>query len=97
VTNVVSVSGGGSVTATGANPTTIVQSSPCDLEQNGDIDVSDVQLAINAALGEAMAVSDLNGDGSVNVVDVQIEIDAALGLGCGTASVQQSAVSHRPR
>jgi uncharacterized repeat protein (TIGR01451 family) len=95
VVNVVSVSGGGSATYTGSNPTTIVQSSPCDIEQNGDIDVSDVQLEINAALGETNAVSDLNGDGWVNVVDVQIVIDAAMGLGCVTASAPQSAVSHR--
>jgi uncharacterized repeat protein (TIGR01451 family) len=95
VVNVVTVSGGGSATYTGSNPTTIVQSSPCDLLQNGDIGVSDVQLAINAALGETTAVSDLNQDGWVNVVDVQIVIDAAMGLGCVTASAPQSAVSHR--
>jgi uncharacterized repeat protein (TIGR01451 family) len=95
VTNVVNVSGGGSAANTVSNPTMIGQTSPCDIEQNGDIDVSDVQLIINAALGGTTAVNDLNGDGSVNVVDVQIEIDAAMGLGCNGASTLQSAVSHR--
>jgi uncharacterized repeat protein (TIGR03803 family) len=56
--------------------------SPCDLKQNGNINVADVQLVINEALGVAPAVNDLNEDGSVNVADVQIEINAALGLGC---------------
>jgi hypothetical protein len=54
----------------------------CDLKGNGVIDISDVQLVINEALGVAPAVNDLNGDGVVNVIDVQIELNAALGLGC---------------
>jgi uncharacterized repeat protein (TIGR01451 family) len=61
---------------------TVSAFSPCDLKQNGSINVSDVQLIINEALGVSPAVNDLNGDGVVNVVDVQIEINAALGLGC---------------
>jgi hypothetical protein len=56
--------------------------SPCDLQQDGNIDVADVQLIINEALGATAAVNDLNGGGAVNVLDVQIEINAALGLGC---------------
>ena len=55
---------------------------PCDLKQNGNIGVADVQFVINQALGVASAVNDLNGDGVVNLLDIQIEINAALSLGC---------------
>ena len=56
----------------------------CDLNgaPSGAVNVADVQLIINEALGLAPTVNDLNGDGVVNVADVQIEINAALGLGC---------------
>jgi sugar lactone lactonase YvrE len=54
----------------------------CDINADGNVNVSDVQLIINEALGVAPAVHDLNGDGMVNVADVQIVINAALGLGC---------------
>jgi len=57
---------------------------PCDLQQNGNIGIADVQTIINQALGAASAANDLNGGGTVNVVDVQIEINAALNLGCIT-------------
>jgi len=54
----------------------------CDINLDTKVNVGDVQLEINEALGLATAVNDLNGDGTVNVVDVQIVIDAALSLGC---------------
>ena len=47
--------------------------------------MTDVQKAINEALGVAPAVNDLNGDGIVNVVDLQIVINAVLGLGCSAS------------
>ena len=56
--------------------------SACDIGQNGNINVADVQLVVNEALGATQAANDLNGDGAVNVVDIQLEIDAVLGLGC---------------
>ena len=46
------------------------------------VNVSDVQLVINQALGTASVVNGVNGDGVVNVADVQIVINAAVGLGC---------------
>jgi hypothetical protein len=70
------------VLATAGDPTTILPFGPCDVNQNGIINVADVQLIIDEALGVAPAVNDLNGDGVVNVLDVQIEVNAALGLGC---------------
>ena len=54
----------------------------CDLIGNGNINVADVQIIINEALGVIPAVHDLNHDGVVDVADVQKEINAALGLGC---------------
>jgi hypothetical protein len=51
-------------------------------EQNGYIDVSDIQAITNEALGVAPALNDLSGEGLVNVIDVQSLINAALGLGC---------------
>ena len=83
VTNQASVSGGGSATAY-ANDRTVI-ASPCDVNQDGSTDVSDVQEMINEALGAAPAVHDLSHDGTVKVVEVQLVIDAALGLGCSAA------------
>jgi hypothetical protein len=56
--------------------------SACDLQQNGNIGVMDVQLILNEALGLGAPINDLNGDAMVNVVDVQIEANAVLGGGC---------------
>ena len=55
---------------------------PCDINSDGTVNVADVQLIINEALGVVPAVHDLNHDGAVNVADVQKVINAALGLGC---------------
>ena len=57
----------------------------CDLNKDGAMNVADIQVTINQALGKSAAVNDLNGDGKVNVVDVMIEINAALGQGCPVA------------
>ena len=54
----------------------------CDVNRDTNINVVDVQLMVNEALGVLNALHDLNADGFVNVVDVQIDINAALGLGC---------------
>lgn len=68
--------------ATPANQSFQVLASLCDLKQNGNINVGDVQAIINEALGSSQPVNDLNGDGVVNVLDVQIEVNAAMGLYC---------------
>ena len=52
-----------------------------DLNADGRVDASDVQLVINAALGMAVPVpAKVSGAGPVNATDVQIVINAALGL-----------------
>jgi hypothetical protein len=54
----------------------------CDVNGDGAVNIADVQLEINRALGIAASGCDVNGDGTVNIADVQIVINAALGLGC---------------
>jgi hypothetical protein len=49
---------------------------PADLNGDGQVNVLDVQLAVNVLLGtqtdpDVVARADLNGDGAVNVLDVQ--------------------------
>ena len=57
---------------------------PGDINADWNVNISDVQLVVNEALGAASS-NDLNGDGEVNVADVQIVVNAALGLGCSGA------------
>ena len=70
--------------ATGANPgLPPVSPGACDLNGDGVVNVADVQLAVNQAVGAvACSSADLDGDGSCNVIDVQRIINADLGLGC---------------
>ena len=68
--------------ATPASQSFQVTISLCDLKQNGSLNMADVQLIINEALGVMKPVNDLSRHGVVNVSDVQIEINAAMGLGC---------------
>jgi hypothetical protein len=63
------------------NPNAAVPNA-CDINGDGSVSVSDVQLVINEVLGVSPAVHDLNHDGRVTVADVQIVINAVLGLGC---------------
>lgn len=55
----------------------------CDLNSDGTVNVVDVRIAENQALGRAPCGSaDLNEDGVCNIVDVQRVVDAVLGKGC---------------
>ncbi len=67
--------------ATAVNQSFLV-TSKCDINQDGNTTVADVQHIVNEALGAASAVHELNKDGAVNVADVQIVIDSALGSSC---------------
>ena len=82
VSNLVSVSGGGSATAVDGDPTAVISVCGLSVSQGGSANVSDVQDLINQALGMAPAGNDLNGDGVVNVLDVQIVVTQVLGLSC---------------
>ena len=55
----------------------------CDVNSDGLVNVIDVQLSVNQALGvTACTTSDINGDGQCNILDVQRIINAGLGAGC---------------
>jgi hypothetical protein len=56
---------------------------PADLNQDGHIDVLDVQLGVNVYLGtetqtQVVSQADVNQDGEVNVLDIQIIVNAVL-------------------
>jgi hypothetical protein len=59
------------------------QAATCDLNDDGVVNVVDVQIEIDATLGlVACGAGDLNGDGVCNAADVQRVIQAALGQPC---------------
>jgi VWFA-related protein len=61
---------------------TVRASCSCDVNGDGSINVSDVQLIVNQALGIVSNRCDINADGQTNVLDVQMVVNATLGLGC---------------
>ncbi len=77
-----------SVAPAAENPDNVPAPSPftsiCDVNNDGNTTVSDVQLEISQALGVASAVNDLNSDGFVNAADIQIVVNAVLEFGCST-------------
>jgi hypothetical protein len=73
------------VTTTPGSPTPVSSSNACDLNGDGVVNSSDVQIAVNQALGVAPCGSaDLQNNGTCNVADVQRVINAALGQACVT-------------
>jgi len=52
--------------------------SPCDLNQDGVINVLDVNLAVNMTLGQATCTASIKGTTGCNVVTVQRVVQAAL-------------------
>jgi hypothetical protein len=68
---------------TGSATLTITVASPCDLNGDGVVNSTDVQLSLNATLGTVpCGAQDLDGNGRCDVVDVQRVIEAALGSPC---------------
>jgi hypothetical protein len=58
----------------------------CDLNKDGKVNVIDVQLATNQALGtSACGTGDLNGDSRCSIVDVMRIVSASLGATCNTS------------
>jgi hypothetical protein len=57
-------------------------SSPCDLNNDGVVNVLDVQLMVSQALGTAACTNKLDGGASCDVIDVQRVVNAALGGVC---------------
>ena len=65
--------------------------SACDLNQDGSVNVVDVQLATNMTLGLTPCTADVYGSDVCNVIVIQRVTNAALGGTCVTGT---SAVSH---
>jgi hypothetical protein len=54
----------------------------CDVSGDGNVNVLDVQLEVNQALGMATCNNDINQDHACNVLDVQIVATAAASVTC---------------
>jgi len=54
----------------------------CDLNGDSAINTTDVQLAVNQALGKSGCSNDINADSRCNVLDAQLVTDGALGNAC---------------
>ena len=54
----------------------------CDVKHIGRIEVTDIQVLINEALGLLASADFLHGGRVITVIDVQIVLNAALGFGC---------------
>jgi hypothetical protein len=78
----VTVTDSSSATSARAYSMAVSPFSPCDVNQDGTITVTDAQQIVNQALGVLTAAADLNDHGSVNVADIQIVVNGVLGLGC---------------
>jgi hypothetical protein len=73
----------GTANASGLTITITLPVSSCDLNTDASVNVSDVQLSANKALGmAACGTGDLDGNGVCNVVDLQRIVTAALGGVC---------------
>src|SRR5581483_11205782 len=60
---------------------------PCDLNDDGVVNQTDIQIAINQTLGvNVCGNADLVGSGACTVVDVQRVVNAALGGACRTGN-----------
>jgi hypothetical protein len=65
----------------------------CDLNKDGAVNNSDVQLAVNMSLGTTTCTANVLGASVCNVVTVQRVVNAALGGACVTASSHSVALS----
>jgi hypothetical protein len=54
----------------------------CDLDANGSTDITDLQLAVNQAIGVVPCLNDISRDGVCNVIDVQRVANVILGGLC---------------
>ena len=60
---------------------TVPPANVCDVNRDGTVNVTDVQLSVNQALGiTACGTGNVNGDAACNVTDVQLVVNRALGL-----------------
>jgi len=60
----------------------LAQTNACDLNLDGTVNTSDVNLAVNMALGSQPCTASLTGAGTCNVITVQRVVNAGLGQPC---------------
>jgi hypothetical protein len=72
------------------------QTSACDLNADGRVDATDVQLAINMSLGVSSCTANVAGSGVCNVVMTQRVINSAQGAACLTGSVHNVSLTWSP-
>jgi hypothetical protein len=58
--------------------------SPCDLNQDGVVNLTDVQLSVNMTLGLVPCTANIGGAGVCNIAVIQRVVNAALGGACVT-------------
>jgi len=66
------------VSDTGVAWPSLSSGSPCDLNGDGKVDLNDVNLAVQQALGKMACTADLDQNGACNVIDVQRIINATI-------------------
>jgi fibronectin type 3 domain-containing protein len=74
--------GGASTLSNEASAKPAAPANPCDVNQDGKVDVSDIQMAIGQALGIQSSATAMNHGGVTNVVEVQIVTNAVMGKNC---------------
>ncbi len=67
-------------------PATWAQTSACDLNSDGAVNVVDVQLATNMTLGISSCTANVYGSNTCNVIVIQRVTNAALGGSCVTGT-----------
>jgi len=70
--------------------------SPCDINKDGVVNIADVQLMVDEALGTSACTTNLDGSGTCDIADVQRVITAALGGACNAASTASSTTIQLP-
>ncbi|MBZ5593077.1 MAG: hypothetical protein LAP39_12620 [Acidobacteriia bacterium] len=72
------------------------QTSPCDVNKDGAVNIADVQMMVNEALGVLTCSSDLDGSGKCDIADVQRVITAALGGTCNATGPSTASTIQLP-
>lgn len=70
--------------STGSSTTPPPATSPCDINSDGSVNVTDVNMSRDAAIGKVGCSGDLDGNGRCDVVDTQRVVNASLGGACKT-------------
>lgn len=68
-------------------------SSPCDLNQDGVVNSTDVNLAVSMAIGTATCTASLEGANVCTVITVQRVVNASLGQTCITYNTHAANLS----